>query len=583
MNTETFISNGWNVIDEEEFKQKILTVFERVSTRLIKTFGPYGYTTIIEKHGNYHITKDGWTVLKNIRFANPIDNNIMQMINEIAAQVVIKVGDGSTSAIVAANEMFKLLEKDSFIKTLRPKEFIDFLNDCVTQISNEILANATQIDKSAESDYKEIYDLAYISTNSNHQISEMIQDIYKQTQNPAIDYLTSKTNKTYYEIIDGYKLQYMTYIDNIFAANDEGVCTVKNPLFLMMNFKMEYIEDIKKIISFAAMIAQEKSRKLVIVAPFYDKLALEGIRRAVMGEFKERGSFSIIYTRTSSINNMSDTLYNDFAIMTGGSIITEGDLIDIEEPGENYNRDNYLNQLVEKSLGETGLVVIGKDYTTISDFTKRNNDMYTMLKNDANINFTNNLKKDMEKNIITTETFELKRRVAKLNCKMGVIHIGGTSELSKEANKDLVEDAIKACESAYHYGYNIGCNMAIVNTIYNIQKSAVYDNIDINHANLYGILLDAFISVYKKILSNKFCNNVKDPIILADNEITVEKILTESVEKRMCYDLLTDEFSDKIINPCYTDIEILKAASSIVALIISSNQYISIVIKEANN
>ena len=97
--------SNWNVISEEEFKTRIRDVFERVADSLSKTLGPYGSTTIIEKYGEMHITKDGWQVLKNIRFDNAIDNNILMMLTRISAQVVIKVGDGSTSSIIAANEI----------------------------------------------------------------------------------------------------------------------------------------------------------------------------------------------------------------------------------------------------------------------------------------------------------------------------------------------------------------------------------------------------------------------------------------------------------------------------------------------
>ena len=126
---DDFKVSKWNVVDDNTFKNRICTVFKQVSDALSKTLGPYGSTTIIEKFGEMYITKDGWQVLKAIRFDSPIDNNIMMMLVRIATQVVLKVGDGSTSSIVAANNLLDKLNNSNILSTMRPKEFIDLLDE----------------------------------------------------------------------------------------------------------------------------------------------------------------------------------------------------------------------------------------------------------------------------------------------------------------------------------------------------------------------------------------------------------------------------------------------------------------------
>jgi len=284
MNEEIFIHNGWNVLDNDDFRSRFNDVFARVAGVLVNTLGPYGTTTIIERHGSTHATKDGWSVLKNIRFSDPINNNILTMITKIAAQVVIKVGDGSTSAVVAANSIMKELDGCGVLENSRPQDFMNNLNECVEEISSRILKNAEVIDKDPDATFDDIRKLAFIATNSNNEVSDIIQAIYKRTRNPNIDFITSKTNKTSYDIIEGYKLPYMTYIDTIFANNDDGACIVKNPILLMVDFKLEFSDTLKKMISFAQMNAKEVGRKLVIVCPFYDQTSMDGIKRMVMQE-----------------------------------------------------------------------------------------------------------------------------------------------------------------------------------------------------------------------------------------------------------------------------------------------------------
>lgn len=271
---------------------------------------------------------------------------------------------------------------------------------------------------------------------------------------------------------------------------------------------------------------------------------------------------------------MYETLYSDFAAMAGGCLLTESDFLDAQP-------DDDILKLVEKSVGEVSNIVIGKDHSTISGLGKRNENMYRILLRDATANYNNQLKKDASRNIISTDTFELKKRLAKLNCKMGVIYIGGMSELSKESNKDLVEDAIKACETAYNYGYNLGCNMAILTAINDIVKSDMFEHMDDTYKKILELLAYSFKEVYSKVIANKFVKDADGQLWDRDKQ-AIEEIIEGSFDSGLCYDLITSKYSDKIINPCYTDIEILKASTSIIALIISSNQYISIIIKEAN-
>lgn len=548
---------NWNVVSEEEFKERVSKVFENVANSLSKTLGPYGATTIIEKYGDMHITKDGWQVLKNIKFNNMIDNNILNLLVRISAQVVIRVGDGSTSSIVAANAILKEIQNHDSLKSLRSKELMDILSRCSNEIISRIYANSSKIDKDT---YDEIYDLAYISTNGDDEISSIIKDIYIKTGNPSIEFNSSKTNKTSYEIIDGYRANNVTYLDCIFATNDDGTCVIENPYILMFDHKID-MDTATPIISQAAIKAAEEHKRLVVIAPYYDKFLLEYIRKNINIEFRSRGTSTVVYARASLVNNMSHEMYNDFAVICGAEVIREQFVSEIK-PEE-----------VSEYLGEVSHMVIGEKSTFVNGFIKRNDTMYNKIIADATAKYNNMLIDNEAKGIVDIKLYEYKQRLTKLKCHMGIINVGGNSELEKAANYDLVEDAVKACESAFNFGYNIGGSLVIPQTILRMDDEDETSEIEMKYGStLYNDVLDAiygaFVNVYETVIRNKYkYEDSKVLDILADTEMN---------GYTKCYNLITDEFTTNVINSCETDIEILKASISIISLLMSSNQYITI-------
>lgn len=551
----TGVNLHWNVIEEADFKRNIEGVFSQVSNALTKTLGPYGATTIIEKYGECHITKDGWNVLKNIRFSDPVCNNIMMLLLRISAQVVIKVGDGSTTSIVAANSILQEMKAhNSIIGKMRPKEFITTLNKCVGYLVEQIHSSSTKIDKD---NFSEIYKLAYISTNGDEQISEIIQDIYKKTNNPAIEYVKSRTNETTYEIIDGYRAN-ITYLDRIFATNDEGNCIINNPMILMFDHKID-VERALPIIGKVAVTAAGSNRRLVVIAPHYDKFLLDYIRKNINVEFKTRGTSTVVYARASLVNNVSHELYNDFAIMCGAQIISEQFIDDITD-----------GDMLEYVGGVDNMVITEKN-TFIRGFRERSENLYATAISDATNKYNKALAENQKRGIVDIKLNEIKQRVTKLHGHMGVIYVGGNSELEKTANFDLVDDAVKACESAHTHGYIIGGSLTIP---YIIEHNVEILDLNQYEAEMFSIIKKAFLNVFKTILINKY-SHITDEFF---NEIVNNCI---GGDTPVCYDLVTDTYSTDIINPCETDIEILKAAASIISLLTSSNQYISIVTDHA--
>lgn len=560
-------THRWNVIPRDEFRELVRGVFNNAAYILQNTLGPFGATTFIEEYGTNHVTKDGWQLLKYINPENPTDRAILKLLKSIAHQVVVKVGDGSTTSIVASAELLRVIEQSGLLENISPRDLLNKINQTVDEITKEIKKNATEINK--DGDLEEIRHLAYISTNGDNNIAEMIQKIYQETGNPAISFATSKTNQTKLEILNGYKIDFVTYIDRMFINTDDGLSVQHNPMILTFNHRID--EDYyNKIIAPLTNIATANRRKLVVIAPAYTNKLMEKLSVILYSQYNTTKTTESIFLRASLINNNSYDLYNDFAALCGSMVINDTlvkETLELESSEE----------IIEKAMSWVGSVEkmeVAEKYTFISGFTNKDDEMLDLLTKDAINKYETILSNTLEFETLTVDLIQAKDRVSKLKCKMGYIHVGGNSEIAKKANYDLVEDAVKACESAYKYGYNNGQNLAIIKASLNILKEM--GEVDENNKDemikrvICNSIVDAFTGVILRIFANKYSRITQDDVKEILNRIK------KCIDDNTAYDLYEEKYSTEIINSCMTDIEILKSVSSMVALLLSSNQMVSI-------
>lgn len=566
----------WNVIGKEDFKERLLKVFGMVSDAIINTLGPYGSQVIIDEYGEPHITKDGWSLLRRLRFNDDemVLNNILSMLIRIAGPVVSTVGDGSSSSIAMSNVLYKNLVKDERINNLRSKEKQDLLIEAAHLISQVIQENATEVDKSG--DLHEIYKLAHVSTNGNDAIAAMIQDIYNKTGNPTIYYKEAKGAETSYEVVEGYKLN-AALIDPIYITTDEGNCDVTDPYFIMFDHKIDNNKYYPVIIQSALNIARNQNRKLIVMAPYISRNYLMAIAHDTKARFNAFGDTDVIYTHVSTANNVLADYFSDFAILTGGQLITEMDYekyVEIEKykdecdkEGKEYDGVKVHEFDINNFIGQSKFVSINMKDMTASGLDFKNENLYGIHMKKAVADYEAMRESNRELNRLDVKEYELKQRVSKLKCSMGNISVGGMTSLERQANLDLVEDAVKATESAYVYGYNIGGSLAITQAVYSILRKLKEEgkqDSDIYHVcSLIGASATA---VYSLVLSNKYENDTDK----------VDEIIKESLKSNKIYDLVKDEYSTEVINSCRTDIEILKASISVVSLLLSSSLFVSI-------
>lgn len=563
------ISNS-NIISERNFKDRVEAIFKLVADAVSKTLGPFGKTTIIEQFGEMHVTKDGWTVLKGITFEDNTDNNILYLLTKIASQVVVKVGDGSTSSIVAADEVLKQFRNSDIIDMeFGPREFTETLNRLVIKLVDAIERKSIKIndeDFNEERD-KKIYNLAMISTNGNKTISEMISRIYSETGNSSISFVKGSYAEHEIEIVNGYKSN-IKLIDGIYINNESGVRAEVQPMILMFDHRLDIEHYINMIVPIRAQCAA-MGHILYVVAPHYSDAVLQRIKSDTNLFFKaSQGRFQDVYCRASIISNFSRQLYSDLACLLGATII---DTTRVEEFAKEEDETTRIQAMVD-CLGTCGTLNIDIKDALFSDFIAKDEKLFEVMMADAVSRYNEAKERFARLDTVSPELVDIKTRIAKLKCRMGIIKVGGVSTLEQSANYDLVDDAVKACENAFTYGYNIGCSLIIPLTITELINENTFTEKEVSILNMLGV---AFLNVYKRVIQNKYVE-VEGSVEQQRIVDKINEIISGSIQEQLPYDLTTNTYSTTIINPTHTDIEILKAASSMVSLLITSNQYLKI-------
>ena len=558
---------AWNIVDGETYQTIIRNVFEKVSERISFTFGPYGNRTTLDAAGSTIMTKDGFNVLKNISYNNPIYNSVVRLLLSACGPVVTSVGDGSSTCTIGAYHIYKHLSNSEKLKELRGKDLMEDIEIAVGKIGSRILANSTKINE--DGDLSEIRKIAYVSTDSNDEFADMIYDIYIKTKNPTIEYVQGKSSKTTYEIIDGF-LGHGVYLDRLYMTSDDERCVIQNPYILTFNYKIDK-NDYMAYIEPAIRKAVNDGRRLVVYSPYYDTLLLESIRKQANVEYNSRGTTQVVYCRVPIAASEMNDNYRDFSMMCGCEMITEAMLEDyVDMRTDKEKEEQGKKELADPIdlIGSVETITINGEKTVITGFTNRKETMYNIYLDEAKADYDKTREDNLASGIVTNALFASKKRLARLKGSIGIIKVGGRNIMEKNSNYDAIEDAVKACESAFMYGYNIGCSL-IIPIICNELKKEIDDEYLIE---VLDCLSDAMQDVYREILIKYFDKD--------DDEEKIREIISTSITSSLVYDLINKRYSSDIINPCRTDIEVLTAATSLSSVLLSSNQYLALMPKE---
>ena len=567
------INLSTNIIDSDNTEAIIKYTLDKLSKSLATSLGPYGSNTIIQDgYGNHSITKDGYTIFKSIVMENDISRTILDIFKTISLKLVNEVGDASTSSILVACKLYnELSDFKSTDSRLAPKALCDILNAIEEVLIDFIKEKAVKI---TDDNFDVIAKIAAISNNNDYKLGNLIYEIYSKIgRDSFINIEKSSNREDYYEITDGYELL-NGYVDEKFVNEEKDQTFVgENPLIFLSNSDLRE-DDLDLLAKLSGFALQEK-KPLVIIAKgmseeVYNFLAINKIRN------KDNYMVCPILV-TLGTQNREDSLVDLSYYVSSLGIYNK------LETDPKSLQDKWFKSYKEAQqyLGTCSKIIVDSKRTKFIESPK---DTYSKDQMKIRLEHIKTkidaIKQKSEREENDLKLFELEKRYNKLKGSIATLYIGGNTELEKKNKRYLIDDAVHAVKSALDSGYIIGGNLTIPTILSNNFKEvikAVKENLpyEISDDIIYSLvqsIMDSFLYSYKCVLRNshKFSNSQIKDILL---ECIVDT-------KGRIYNLVTDRYEDisetSVINSADTDIQILHSVFSIIGLLVTSNQFLSI-------
>lgn len=592
-------SPAYNVLSQEEFQERAKTVFGILDDILGKSFGAFGAPTIISNFPYSHITKDGFTIARNINFdfvsGEPVDRIIAGMAVDICARLNYAVGDGTTSAIIATNQIYKAaMEVFPDQSNIRARDLIAAFTSVKDKLIVKLQNAATPITQ--ENMVDTIHKIVEISSNGDDFITNIITDAYRELGYPSIHTEKSDTAETYCEITTGYPSK-VRITDAIYVNTENKTAEHKNVDVLVFDHRVKR-STYEKILAPLASFNKMLGRHLLCIAPSYDEDALQTvIRRDLNNEYGRTNDVTLVLCSYPSSTGVDKKAIADLAMLLGTVLIDkaiENEIIDAVDDEPNHDIRKFVNisdrdiDNINVFAGDTVSVIksgsrsttvtgnvkdayiidlgfasnfvgSGKDSIFVANNYKEN--LYQKYLQDAK-NDLDEIKRKYEiLGTYTRDVYDAQSRYTSLQMKTATIYVGGDSTLSRDMLQDSVDDAVRAAESAYQFGYVQGCNV----TLSGIIDKMIEDDNELSdlEKKVLDILRIGFRSVYERVLYNAF----------GDTD-TNKEIIEKSIKEQKVYDLSSQEYNNNVINSTKTDIEILTATVDLLKLLLTGNQMI---------
>ena len=410
---------------DADARQKILAGIEKLSAAVTSTLGPSGRNVILDKKfGSPQITKDGVTVAKEIELPDPFENMGAQMVKEVASKTNDVAGDGTTTATLLAEAIYRegLKNLTAGANAMALKNGIDKATAAVT----ESIAKLSKKVKSAD----EIAQVATISANGDTEIGKMISDAMEKVgKEGTITVEEAKTLESTLDVVEGMQFD-KGYLSPYFVTSPEDMeCELENPFILLFEKKISNLQDLLPLLQSVA----KTGRPLMIIAE-----DVEGEALATLVVNKLRGTFQVCAVKAPGFGDRRKAILEDIAVLTGGKLISEDLGIKLENV-----------QLTD--LGRAKKVVVDKDNTTIVEGLGKKADI------EARVAL---IKKQIEDTTSDYDREKLQERLAKLAGGVALIKVGAATEAAMKEKKDRVDDALHATRAAVEEGIVPGGGVA---------------------------------------------------------------------------------------------------------------------------
>ena len=410
---------------DADARQKILAGVEKLSNAVTSTLGPSGRNVILDKKfGSPQITKDGVTVAKEIELPDPFENMGAQMVKEVASKTNDVAGDGTTTATLLAESIYRegLKNLTAGANGMALKRGIDKATAAVT----EAIAKLSKKVKSAD----EIAQVATLSANGDEEIGKMISEAMdKVGKEGTITVEEAKTLESSLDVVEGMQFD-KGYLSPYFVTNAEAMeCELENPFVLLFEKKISNLQDMLPLLQAVA----KSGRPLMIIAE-----DVEGEALATLVVNKLRGTFQVCAVKAPGFGDRRKAILEDIAILTGGKLISEDIGIKLES-------------VTVDMLGRAKKVVVDKDNTTIVEGLGKAADIKARVEQ---------IKKQIEETTSDYDREKLQERLAKLAGGVALIKVGAATEAAMKEKKDRVDDALHATRAAVEEGIVPGGGVA---------------------------------------------------------------------------------------------------------------------------
>ncbi|MFA3783231.1 chaperonin GroEL [Melioribacteraceae bacterium 4301-Me] len=403
---------------------------DKLANAVKVTLGPKGRNVILDKKfGAPTVTKDGVSVAKEIELENPIENMGAQMVREVASKTSDVAGDGTTTATVLAQAIFREGLKN-VTAGANPMDLKRGIDIAVAKVVEYLKSISKEV-----GGREEIAQVGTISANNDKTIGSLIADAMEKVgKDGVITVEESKSAETTLEVVEGMQFD-RGYISPYFVTNSESMEAVLEDAYILIHDKK--ISAMKDLLPILEKIAQA-GRALLIIAE-----DLEGEALATLVVNKLRGTLKVCAVKAPGFGDRRKAMLEDIAILTGGTVISEERGFKLENANIDY-------------LGRAKKVTVDKDNTTIVEGAGKNDDIKKRI---------NEIKSQIEKTTSDYDREKLQERLAKLSGGVAVLKIGAATEIEMKEKKARVEDALHATRAAVEEGIVPGGGVSLVRAI----------------------------------------------------------------------------------------------------------------------
>jgi len=517
------------LIFREEARRAILDGVETLAKAVKVTLGPKGRNVVLDKKfGSPTVTKDGVSVAKEIELKNPYANMGAQMVKEVASKTSDIAGDGTTTATVLAESIYREGLKN-VTAGHNPMGIKRGIEKAVESVVAQIKASSKPI-----SGKKEIAQVATISANNDSEIGDLIADAMdKVGKDGVITVEEAKSMDTMLDVVEGMQFD-KGYISPYFVTDSERMeCVMEDPYILIHEKKISAMKDLLPILE--KVVQQGKS--LLIIAE-----DVEGEALATLVVNKLRGTMKIAAVKAPGFGDRRKAMLEDIAILTGGRVITE----DIGIKLENVSFED---------LGQAKRITINKDESTIIEGAGDQSETEGRV---------SQIRRQIDDTTSDYDREKLQERLAKLAGGVAVINVGSATETEMKEKKARVEDALHATRAAVEEGIVPGGGVVYVRAI------SLLDGVD-----AIGSDEEVGVNIIRRALEEPLRH-------IAANAGGEGSVIIEHVKEKedsVGYDANTGEYVDMLVagvlDPAKVSRVALQNASSIAALLLTTEALVT--------